>query len=87
MHASGASNLTVEALRATPYPLVSSASIVETRPAPATIAAYGCGPRLSYPGDDILVSLSSERHVAAGQGDCGGLPGAAGEFIMNPGSA
>ncbi|MBI3329949.1 MAG: hydantoinase B/oxoprolinase family protein, partial [Nitrospinae bacterium] len=36
-------------------------------------------------GDDILVSLSSERQHVTAHGACGGMPGTAGAFVMNPG--
>jgi Hydantoinase/oxoprolinase N-terminal region/Hydantoinase B/oxoprolinase len=36
-------------------------------------------------GGDTLVSLSSERQHVAAQGGCGGLSGAVGEFVVNPG--
>ena len=38
-------------------------------------------------GGDILVSLSSERQHVAAQGGCGGVSGAVGEFVVNPGQA
>jgi N-methylhydantoinase B len=86
VHASGASNLPVEALEHA-YPLRVERYALWENSAGAGRYRGGMGVVRDYRilGDDILVSLSSERQQVAAQGTCGGLLGAAGEFIMNPG--
>ena len=88
VHASGSSNLPVEALEHA-YPF--------------RVERYelwdGSGGRGSFRGgmgvvrdyrvlaDDIVVSLSSERQHVAARGAGGGGPGATGRFVFNPGTA
>jgi N-methylhydantoinase B len=88
VHASGASNLPVEALehafpfRVDRYALwEGSGGDGEYRGGMGVIRDY------RVLGDDIVVSLSSERqHVEAG-GMEGGRPGLCGRFVFNPGRA
>jgi N-methylhydantoinase B len=86
VHASGASNLPVEALEHA-YPLRIERYALWENSAGAGRYRGGLGVVRDYRilGGDILVSLSSERQLVAAQGGCGGLPGAVGEFVVNPG--
>jgi N-methylhydantoinase B len=88
VHASGASNLPVEALEHA-YPLRVERYALWENSAGAGAYRGGLGVVRDYRilGDDILVSLSSERQQVAARGAAGGLPGAAGEFMLNPGRA
>jgi N-methylhydantoinase B len=86
VHASGASNLPVEALEHA-YPL--RVERYELRHDSAGDGKYrgGMGVMRDYRilADDIVVSLSSERQHIAAAGMQGGGAGATGEFIFNPG--
>ena len=86
VHASGASNLPVEALEHA-YPL--RIERYALRPGSAGDGKYrgGMGVMRDYRmlADDIVVSLSSERQHVAAAGMHGGDAGATGEFIFNPG--
>jgi N-methylhydantoinase B len=86
VHASGASNLPVEALEHA-YPLRIERYALWENSAGAGRYRGGLGVVRDYRilGDDMLVSLSSERQHVAAQGMCGGLPGAPGAFVVNPG--
>ena len=88
VHASGASNLPIEALEHT-YPLRIERYALRQNSAGSGKYRGGMGAVRDYRilADDIVVSLSSERqHVAAG-GIVGGGDGAKGEFIFNPGQS
>jgi N-methylhydantoinase B len=86
VHASGASNLPVEALEHA-YPLRVERYALWESSAGAGRYRGGLGVVRDYRilGDDIFVSLSSERQHVAAQGACGGLSGVPGEFVVNPG--
>jgi N-methylhydantoinase B len=86
VHASGAANLPVEALEHA-YPLRIERYALWENSAGAGRYRGGLGVVRDYRilGGDTLVSLSSERQHVAAQGGCGGLPGAVGEFVVNPG--
>jgi N-methylhydantoinase B len=88
VHASGASNLPVEALEHA-YPLRIERYALWENSAGAGRYRGGMGVVRDYRilGGDILVSLSSERQHVAAQGGCGGVSGAVGEFVVNPGQA
>jgi N-methylhydantoinase B len=88
VHASGASNLPVEALEHV-YPLRVEQYALRDDSAGAGRYRGGMGVVRDYRilGDDIQVSLSSERQHVAAQGADGGGAGAAGEFVLNPGQA
>lgn len=88
VHASGASNLPIEALehafpfRVERYALWDgSGGDGEFRGGLGVIRDY------RVLGTDIVVSLSSERQHVAAEGMHGGGPGARGQFIFNPGQA
>jgi N-methylhydantoinase B len=86
VHASGASNLPVEALEHA-YPLRIERYALWENSAGAGRYRGGLGVVRDYRilGDDILVSLSSERQHVAAQGAHGGQQGTAGAFMVNPG--
>jgi len=87
VHASGSSNLPVEALEHA-YPFrVERYSLREGSGGEGKFRG-GMGVVRDYRvlADDIVVSLSSERQHVAALGLAGGLPGAAGRFILNPGT-
>jgi N-methylhydantoinase B len=86
VHASGASNLPVEALEHA-YPVRLEQYALWDNSAGAGRYRGGLGVIRDYRilGDDIRVSLSSERQHVAAQGACGGLPGTTGQFVVNPG--
>lgn len=86
VHASGASNLPVEALEHA-YPLVVERYGLRENSGGDGTYCGGLGVVRDYRilGDNIQVSLSSERQHVAAQGTCGGMPGATGEFVVNPG--
>jgi N-methylhydantoinase B len=88
VHASGASNLPVEALEHA-YPLRIERYALWENSAGAGMYRGGLGVIRDYRilGDDMQVSLSSERQHVAAQGACGGMPGATGEFVVNPGQS
>ncbi len=86
VHASGASNLPVEALEHT-YPLRIERYALRQDSAGGGKYRGGMGVLRDYRmlADDIVVSLSSERQHVAAAGIEGGTAGATGEFIFNPG--
>ena len=86
VHASGASNLPIEALEHT-YPLRIERYALWPDSAGRGKYRGGMGVMRDYRvlGDDIVVSLSSERQHVAAAGIAGGDPGAMGQFILNPG--
>ena len=86
VHASGASNLPIEALEHT-YPLRIERYALWDDSAGAGKYRGGMGVTRDYRmlADDIVVSLSSERQHVAAAGIAGGEDGAKGEFIFNPG--
>jgi N-methylhydantoinase B len=88
VHASGASNLPVEALEHA-YPLRIERYALWENSAGAGQYRGGLGVVRDYRilGHDILVSLSSERQHVAAQGMQDGLPGMPGEFVLNAGQA
>lgn len=85
VHASGASNLPVEALEHA-YPLRIERYALWDHSAGAGQYRGGMGVVRDYRilGDDIQVSLSSERQHVPARGECGGRSGAPGEFVLNP---
>jgi N-methylhydantoinase B len=88
VHASGASNLPVEALEHV-YPLRIEQYALRDDSAGDGQYRGGLGVVRDYRilADDIQVSLSSERQHVAAQGVAGGAAGATGEFIFNPGQS
>ena len=85
VHASGASNLPVEALEHA-YPLRIERYALWDNSAGAGEYRGGMGVVRDYRilGADIQVSLSSERQHVPARGECGGMPGAPGAFVLNP---
>jgi N-methylhydantoinase B len=88
VHASGASNLPVEALEPA-YPLRLERYTLWENSAGAGQYRGGLGVVRDYrsPGHDILVSLSSERQHVAARSMQDGLPGMPGAFVLNAGQA
>lgn len=87
VHASGSSNLPVEALEHA-YPFrVERYALWEGSGGTGRYRG-GMGVVRDYRvlGDDIVVSLSSERQHVAAMGSHGGGPGALGSFVLNPGT-
>ena len=87
VHASGSSNLPVEALEHA-YPFrVERYALWENSSGPGRFRG-GAGVVRDYRvlADDIVVSLSSERQHVAAQGMASGEAGALGAFILNPGT-
>ena len=87
VHASGSSNLPVEALEHA-YPFrVERYALWEDSPGAGKFRG-GAGVVRDYRvlANDIVVSLSSERQHVAAQGMAGGEPGALGAFVLNPGT-
>ena len=86
VHASGASNLPVEALE-NEYPILIDRYALRENSGGTGKYKGGLGVIRDYRilGDDVYVSLSSERQHVAAKGMCGGNPGATGEFVLNPG--
>lgn len=87
VHASGSSNLPVEALEHA-YPLrVERYALREGSGGDGQFRG-GLGVIREYRalGDDIVVSLSSERQHVTARGMAGGGDGMLGEFILNPGT-
>ena len=86
VHASGASNLPIEALEHT-YPLRIERYALWQDSAGGGKYRGGMGVMRDYRvlADDIVVSLSSERQHVASAGLAGGEDGARGLFIFNPG--
>ena len=87
VHASGSSNLPVEALEHA-YPFRVERYALWEGSAGAGRFHGGLGVVRDYRvlGDDIVVSLSSERQHVAACGMAGGGPGACGAFELNPGT-
>ncbi|OGA46786.1 MAG: hypothetical protein A3G24_22700 [Betaproteobacteria bacterium RIFCSPLOWO2_12_FULL_62_13] len=85
VHASGSSNLPVEALEHA-YPLRVERYALRNHSAGTGRYRGGMGVIREYRvlGDDIVVSLSSERQHVPARGMAGGGPGACGVFILNP---
>ena len=88
VHASGSSNLPVEALEHA-YPLRVVRYALREGSGGAGQYKGGLGVIRDYCvlGDDIVVSLSSERQHVPAPGMAGGSDGACGVFILNPGTA
>jgi N-methylhydantoinase B len=85
VHASGASNLPVEALEHA-YPLrIERYALWDNSPGAGQYRG-GMGVVRDYRilAPDIQVSLSSERQHVPARGECGGMPGAPGAFVLNP---
>jgi N-methylhydantoinase B len=87
VHASGSSNLPVEALEHA-YPFRVERYALWDGSGGAGQFRGGAGVVRDYRvlADDIVVSLSSERQHVAAQGGAGGGAGATGAFILNPGT-
>jgi N-methylhydantoinase B len=87
VHASGSSNLPVEALEHA-YPFRVERYALWDDSAGAGRYRGGMGVVRDYRvlGDDIVVSLSSERQHVAASGMQGGQAGALGAFVLNPGT-
>jgi N-methylhydantoinase B len=88
VHASGASNLPVEALEHA-YPVrIENYALWDGSGGTGRFRG-GMGVVRDYRilADDVVVSLSSERQFVAARGTRGGGTGEAGQFILNPGSA
>ena len=88
VHASGSSNLPVEALEHA-YPFRVERYALWDGSGGAGRYRGGMGVVRDYRvlADDIVVSLSSERQHVAAQGMAGGGDGATGAFVLNPGHA
>jgi N-methylhydantoinase B len=86
VHASGASNLPVEALEhAYPFRIERYALWDGSGGAGAYRGGMGVLRDYRILADDVTVSLSSERQHVAAQGMAGGEAGRSGEFVFNPG--
>ena len=87
VHASGSSNLPVEALEHA-YPFRVEQYALWDDSAGAGRYRGGAGVRRDYRvlAEDIVVSLSSERQHVAARGSKGGAEGALGAFVLNPGT-
>jgi N-methylhydantoinase B len=87
VHASGSSNLPVEALEHA-YPFRVERYALRDGSGGAGKYRGGAGVVRDYRvlADDIVVSLSSERQHVAAKGMAGGKDGATGAFVMNPGA-
>jgi N-methylhydantoinase B len=87
VHASGSSNLPIEALEHA-YPFRVERYALWDDSAGAGRFRGGMGVLRDYRvlGDDIVVSLSSERQHVAALGAQGGEKGALGAFVLNPGT-
>ncbi len=87
VHASGSSNLPVEALEhAYPFRVERYALRDDSSGAGQYRGGAGCVRDYRVLADDIVVSLSSERQNVAASGSAGGGDGATGQFILNPGT-
>jgi N-methylhydantoinase B len=86
VHASGASNLPVEALEHA-YPVRIERYALWEGSGGGGRYRGGMGVVRDYRvlADDLVVSLSSERQQVAARGTANGGSGAAGEFVLNPG--
>jgi N-methylhydantoinase B len=88
VHASGASNLPVEALEhAYPFRIERYALWDDSGGAGAYRGGMGVVRDYRILADDVTVSLSSERQHVPAEGLAGGQAGRAGEFVFNPGQA
>ena len=88
VHASGASNLPIEALEhAFPFRVERYALWEGSGGAGQFRGGMGVIRDYRVLGDDIVVSLSSERQHVEADGMKGGEPGARGRFVFNPGCA
>jgi N-methylhydantoinase B len=86
VHASGASNLPVEALEhAYPFRIERYALWDDSGGAGTYRGGMGVVRDYRILADDVTVSLSSERQHIAADGLAGGAAGRAGEFVFNPG--
>jgi N-methylhydantoinase B len=87
VHASGSSNLPVEALEHA-FPFRVERYALWDGSAGAGRYRGGMGVVRDYRvlADNIVVSLSAERQHVAAQGAAGGGPGATGAFVLNPGT-
>jgi N-methylhydantoinase B len=87
VHASGSSNLPVEALEHA-YPFRVERYALWENSSGGGQYRGGAGVVRDYRvlADDIVVSLSSERQHVAAQGMAGGGAGAVGAFVLNPGT-
>jgi N-methylhydantoinase B len=85
VHESGSSNLPIEALEHA-YPFRVERYALQDDSAGAGQYRGGMGVVRDYRvlGDDIVVSLSSERQHVAAQGAAGGKRGGVGAFVLNP---
>ncbi len=87
VHASGASNLPVEALEhAYPFRIERYALWEDSGGAGKYRGGMGVIRDYRVIADDVTVSLSSERQHVAASGVQGGAPGRRGEFVFNPGA-
>jgi N-methylhydantoinase B len=88
VHASGSSNLPVEALEHA-YPFRVERYALWENSSGGGQYRGGAGVVRDYRvlADDIVVSLSSERQHVAAQGMAGGSVGTVGAFVLNPGTA
>lgn len=88
VHASGSSNLPVEALEhAYPFRIERYSLWEDSGGAGRFRGGMGVVRDYRVLADDIVVSLSSERQHVAAEGLKGGGAGAAGRFVLNPGTA
>ncbi|MGH8638775.1 MAG: hydantoinase B/oxoprolinase family protein, partial [Burkholderiales bacterium] len=88
VHASGASNLPVEALEhAYPFRVERYALWDDSGGAGTYRGGMGVVRDYRILADDVTVSLSSERQHVPAEGLAGGRAGRAGEFVFNPGAA
>ena len=87
VHASGSSNLPVEALEHA-YPFRVERYALRDGSGGAGRTRGGAGVERDYRvlADDIVVSLSSERQHVPARGMMGGADGATGAFVLDPGS-
>ncbi|OGA11474.1 MAG: hypothetical protein A2W68_16400 [Betaproteobacteria bacterium RIFCSPLOWO2_02_64_14] len=87
VHASGSSNLPVEALEhAYPFRVERYALWEGSNGGGRYHGGMGVVRDYRVLADDIVVSLSSERQHVAARGACGGGDGATGRFVLNPGA-
>ena len=87
VHASGSSNLPVEALEHA-YPFRIEQYALRRGSGGDGAFQGGCGVIRDYRvlGEDTVLSLSSERQHVPASGMAGGGDGGLGEFILNPGT-
>jgi N-methylhydantoinase B len=87
VHASGSSNLPVEALEhAYPFRVERYALWEDSGGSGRYRGGMGVVRDYSVLAEDVVVSLSSERQHVPAAGAAGGSPGAVGAFILNPGA-